>query len=147
MTGREAGRGAAPVAPHSPDTVLLAVVAAHRTGQPLHPELVALGARYERDAVTAPVYRMIALAGAGVARGGIVAAPEGGTAVEVELHRMPVAAVGTLLRALPAPLAIGTVDLAGESALGIVCVAAPADAVDISEYGSWPAYLATLTVA
>ena len=32
-------------APRSPGSVLLAVVAAHRTGFPLHPELVALGAR------------------------------------------------------------------------------------------------------
>ena len=147
MTGREPGRGAATAAPHSPDTpcpdtVLLAVVAAHRRGQPLHGELLALGARFEREAVTAPLYRMIALPGPGVARGGIVAARTGGTGIEVELHRLPVAAVAALLSALPAPLAIGPVELVGGSALGIVCVSEPTDAVDVSEHGSWPAYLA-----
>ena len=32
----------------APPTVALAVVAAHRVGQPLHPELVALGATFDR---------------------------------------------------------------------------------------------------
>lgn len=143
MTRRVPGRGAATVAPHSPDTVLLGVVAAHRTGQPLHRELLALGAQFERVALTAPVYRLIALPGADVLRGGIVAVSDGGVAVEVELHRLPTAAVGTLLCALPAPLAVGRVELAGGSALGIVCVAEPAGSVDISVYRSWPAYLET----
>lgn len=58
----------------APPTVALAVVAAHRVGQPLHPELVALGATFDRVELTAPVYRLIALPGPGVPRGGIVAA-------------------------------------------------------------------------
>lgn len=143
MTRRAPGWEAAPAASHSPETVLLAVVAAHRTGQPLHHELVALGAEYERDAVTAPVYRMIALAGAGVPRGGIVAVGHG-AGIGVELHRLPTSAIGTLLCALPAPLAIGRVELVDGSELGIVCAAEPADAVDITGHGSWPAYLATV---
>jgi hypothetical protein len=126
----------------SGDGVLLAVVAAHRTGQPLHHELVALGARFGRRAVTAPVYRLIALPGPGVPRGGIVAVPVGGVSVEVELHRLPAAALGELLRSLPAPLAVGRIELVGGSALGIVCLGAPAGATDISAHGSWPAYLA-----
>jgi allophanate hydrolase len=126
--------------------VLLAVVAAHRTGQPLHPQLLALGARFERPARTAPLYRMVALAGPGVRRGGIVAVPDGGTAVEVELHRMPTAALGPLLCLLPAPLAIGPVELTDGRELGMVCVGRPPDAVDISAYGSWPNYLRSVTV-
>jgi allophanate hydrolase len=125
-------------------TVLLAVVAAHRTGQPLHPRLQALGARFERCARTAPRYRLVALPGPGVQRGGIVA--DGGTAVEVELHRIPTAALGPLLCELPAPLAIGPVELVDERVLGMVCVGCPPDAVDISGYGSWPAYLRSVTV-
>ncbi len=144
MTGRAPGREAAAAASHSPDSVLLAVVAAHRTGQPLHHELLALGARLERDAVTAPVYRLVTLPGPGVPRGGIVAAPSGGTGIEVELHRLPAAALGTLRQALPAPLTIGRVELVGGSELGIVCLGAPAGAVDISAYGGWPAYLAAV---
>lgn len=125
-------------------SVLLAVVAAHRTGQPLHPQLLALGARFERRARTAPRYRMVALPGPGVRRGGIVA--DGGTAVEVELHRIPTAALGRLLCVLPPPLAIGPVELADGRVLGMVCAGCPPDAVDISAFGSWPAYLRSVTV-
>jgi hypothetical protein len=141
MTRREPGREAAPAASRSPESVLLAVVAAHRTGQPLHHELVALGAEFERETLTAPVYRMIALAGPGVPRGGIVVAAPGAS-IGVELHRLPKAAIGALLCALPAPLAIGRVELVDGSELGIVCAAEPANAVDITEHGDWPGYLA-----
>lgn len=142
MTGREPGRGAAQAAPLSPETVLVAVVAAHRRGQPLNPELVALGASFEREAVTAPVYRMIALPGAGVLRGGIVTSAGGGSSIGVELHRIPTATVGTLILALPSWLAIGHVQLTDGAALGMVCVGEPEGALDISEHGSWPAFLA-----
>lgn len=131
------------ISPAGQESVLLAVVAAHRTGQPLHHELVALGAEYERDAMTAPVYRMIALAGAGVPRGGIVAVDRGAS-IGVELHRLPKSSIGALLCALPAPLAIGRVELVDGSELGIVCAAEPVNAVDITDHGSWPAYLAAV---
>lgn len=125
-------------------TVALAVVAAHRTGQPLHPELVALGARFAGVAVTAPAYRLVALPGRGVPRGGLVAVGAGGHAIEVELHAMPTARVGSLLAALPAPLALGSVRLADGDVLGMVCTNAPEEAVDVSAWGSWPAYLAAV---
>ena len=125
-------------------TVRLAVVAAHRTGQPLHPELVTLGARFAGVAVTAPVYRLVALPGPGVERGGLVAVEAGGHAIEVELHDVPTACVGALLTALPAPLALGPVRLSDGEVPGIVCTSAPAAAVDVSAWGSWPAYRAAV---
>lgn len=70
----------------------------------------------------------------------------GGAAVEVELHRIPVDALGALVCALPAPLGIGPVELADSSALGIVCVRRPPGALDVSAHGSWPAYLRSVTV-
>lgn len=143
MTHRPPGQEARPSCPDPAGEVLFAVVAAHRTGQPLHHELVAVGARFARRARTAPVYRLIALPGPGVLRGGIVAAPAGGTNIEVELHLLPAAAVGAFASRLPAPLAVGPVELVDGCALGIVCVRAPAGAHDISTHGSWPAYLAT----
>ena len=129
-----------PTAP--PATVALAVVAAHRTGQPLHAELVGLGARAVGVGVTAPTYRLVALAGPGVPRGGLVDVGPGGHAIEVELHEVPTAALGDLLTALPAPLALGRVRLREREVLGMVCTSAPAGAVDVSAWGSWPAYLA-----
>lgn len=154
MTSAAPERGAAPAAPrsatllpegtprHPAATVALAVVAAHRSGQPLHPQLVALGSRFVRVALTAPVYRLIALPGPGVPRGGIVATTVGGTSVEVELHEMPVAALGELLCALPAPLALGRVQLLDEVVLGMVCSSTPPGSVDISNHRSWLRYLA-----
>jgi allophanate hydrolase len=133
------GRGAA-----GPGT-LFAVVAAHRTGQPLHAELVAVGGRFVRCAATAAVYRLLALPGGagGVARGGIVRVPSGGAAVEVELHELPGDGVQALARVLPEPLAIEPVQLAsGSPAVGIICRRRPVGALDITEHGSWPAYLA-----
>ena len=125
-------------------TVRLAVVAAHRTGQPLHPDLVTLGARFAGVAVTAPVYRLVALPGPGAPRGGLVAVEAGGHAIEVELHDVPTACVGALLTALPAPLALGPVRLSDGEVPGIVCTSAPAAAVDVSAWGSWPAYRAAV---
>jgi Allophanate hydrolase C-terminal domain len=113
-------------------TVALAVVAAHRIGQPLHPELVALGATFDRVARTAPVYRLIALPGPGVPRGGIVAAGAGGASVEVELHELPTTSLGDLLAALPAPLALGRIHLSDGEVLGMVCTVTPTGSVDIS---------------
>lgn len=130
-----------------PDTVLLAVVAAHRTGQPLHGELVALGGHFVRCAVTAPVYRMLALPGSGVARGGIVRVPSGGAGLEVELHVVPTCQVGALAWALPAPLALGRVEIDdGTVVAGLVCAHHPAGASDVTQHRSWPAYLAHLRV-
>lgn len=160
MTSTAPERGAAAVAPRAPTlqqgdpppvepqeghltaTISLAVVAAHRTGQPLHPQLLALGATFDRVALTAPVYRLIALPGPGVPRGGIVAAETGGTSVEVELHELPVAALGELLCTLPAPLALGRVALTDGVVLGMVCASDPPGSVDISAHRSWPRYLA-----
>ncbi|MGI5132238.1 allophanate hydrolase-related protein [Pseudonocardia sp. CA-107938] len=124
------------------DRTTLAVVAAHRTGQPLHHELVALGARLVGCTWTAPAYRLVALPGPGLRRGGLVAAVDGGAAVEVELHWLPTTALPVLAARLPAPLALGTVELVDGPVTGIVCTAAPAGAVDVSEHGSWPGYLA-----
>jgi hypothetical protein len=129
----------------APAFLPLAVVAAHRTGQPLNHQLVALGGRYLRATATAPVYRLLALAGGDVARGGIWWAGRDGDKVEVELHELPLASVGALLTLLPAPLAIGRVELAeGSSVFGLVCAYRPDDAVDVTRHGSWPRYLASL---
>ncbi|ETK33730.1 allophanate hydrolase [Microbispora sp. ATCC PTA-5024] len=119
--------------------VLLAVVGAHRTGQPLHPHLAALGAACAGVTRTAPVYRMYDLGD----RPGLVR-EAGGGAVEVELHELAPAALGELLVSIPAPLGLGTLELAdGRRVHGFLCESyAVASARDITAYASWPAYLA-----
>lgn len=118
---------------------LLAVVAAHRTGLPLHHELVALGAVPVRRVWTAPAYRLVALPGPGVRRGGLVAVAAGGARVEVELHELATTALAALH--LPEPLTIGRVELTDGQVAGIVCGTVPPGAMDVTEHGSWPAYL------
>jgi allophanate hydrolase len=142
-------------------TTLLAVAGAHLRGEPLNGVLVALGASFVRETRTAPVYRMVALppvpgrAGA-PRRPGLIRCPadgdphpggERGASVEVELFRMPVRSLGSLLVEIAPPLAIGTLWLIdGTRVLGFVCEGcAAADSVDISGHGGWRSYLASLT--
>ena len=121
--------------------VELAVCGAHMRGMPLNGQLLALGARFVRATATVPSYRLYALAGG--ERPGLVRAPDG-AAISVEVWRLPAAALGALMTAVPAPLAIGTVELVdGSAPCGFLCESyAVADARDITLHGSWQAYQA-----
>jgi allophanate hydrolase len=129
-------------------TTALAVAGAHLHGEPLHHDLLALGARFLRSTRTAPEYRMVALPPApGVpARPGLIRDPRAAGSAEVELYALPVPALGALLLTVAPPLAIGTVALAdGSSALGFVCEGYAGDALpDISHHGGWRHYRAAL---
>jgi allophanate hydrolase len=121
----------------------LFVVGAHRHGQPLNRELTECGARYLDTIDTAAAYRLYALDTV-PPKPGLVRCTEGGTAIEGELWTVPAAALGPFLAHLPAPMALGQVQLAdGRSVVGFACEAAAlVSAPDISHHGSWPAYLA-----
>ncbi|MBP2705114.1 allophanate hydrolase [Microbispora sp. RL4-1S] len=118
--------------------VTLAVVGAHRTGQPLHHHLIALGAVPAGIARTAAAYRLYDLGD----RPGLVRETGGGS-VEVELHELAPAALGELLVTIPEPLGLGTVELRdGRRVHGFLCEAYAAErARDITSYANWPAYL------
>ncbi len=128
------------------DRVSIAVVGAHMSGLPLNVQLTELDGRLERAAVSAPVYRLYALAGGPPQRPGMVRVTEGGGAVELEIWSLPTAAVGTFIGKIPAPLGIGTVALGdGSSVLGFLCEShATAGAHDITALGGWRAYLKSL---
>ena len=68
----------------------------------------------------------------------------GGHAIDLELWAVPTARFGEFIAGVPSPLAIGTVELEdGTRVKGFVCEAYAAEgARDISELGSWRAYLA-----
>ena len=123
----------------------LVVCGAHMRGMPLAGELHALGARLVRATATAPSYRLFALPGGPPARPGLVrVGGEEGVAIAVEVWRLRAAALGELLTRVPAPLTIGTVELAGgTTAPGFLCERhAVAHAVDVSGFGGWRAYVA-----
>jgi allophanate hydrolase len=120
----------------------LAVVGAHLSGMPLHPRLLELGAEPVAVTTTSPDYRLYALAG--VAKPGLVRVGSGGSAIELEVYRLPFASVGELLAEIDAPLSLGTVRLAdGGSVHGFLCEPAGLEgARDITEFGGWRGYLA-----
>jgi allophanate hydrolase len=92
-----------------------------------------------------PAYRLYALTGTVPPKPGLVrVAGEEGAAIEVEVWEIGEAAFGSLVAAIPPPLAIGTVTLEdGEAVKGFLCEAhAVAGAEDISGYGGWRGYLA-----
>ena len=126
----------------------LVVVGAHMSGLPLNGQLTALGARFLRAARTSPVYRLHALAGGPPARPGLVRVGSGeGAAIECEVWAVPLAGLGALVAAIPAPLGIGTVELStGASAKGFICEPAGlTDAADITAFGSWRDYLGSMS--
>ncbi|MEU0209008.1 allophanate hydrolase [Streptomyces canus] len=120
----------------------LAVVGAHLTGQPLNPQLLALGARLDRTTTTAPVYRLHALRTT-PPKPGLVHVGEGGAEIETEVWKMPAAGLGRLLSTLPRPMALGSVRLAdGTDVPGFLCEpSALTDAEDITSFGGWRSYL------
>nr|WSZ18463.1 allophanate hydrolase [Streptomyces canus] len=120
----------------------LAVVGAHLTGQPLNPQLLALGARLDRTTTTAPVYRLHALRTT-PPKPGLVHVGEGGAAIEAEVWRLPAEGLGRLLTALPRPMTLGSVQLAdGTEVPGFLCEpSALTDAEDITSCGGWRSYL------
>jgi allophanate hydrolase len=120
--------------------IAIAVVGAHLSGMPLNRELQALDARFCRATKTAPHYRLYALAGQTVAKPGLIRREDGdGVAIDVEIWRLPPAAFGRFVAAIPAPLGIGTLELAD----GVRCkgfLVEPAGllgAQDISHFGGW----------
>ncbi len=132
-----------PVPSTGPDEIELAVCGAHMSGLPLNRELTALGARFLREARTAPAYRLYSLAGGPPRRPGLVRTAAG-AAIHVEVWALPRARFGDFIAGVPAPLSIGTLVLAdGTPPKGFLCEPAGlADAVDVTEIGNWRLVLA-----
>ncbi|MEV6791971.1 allophanate hydrolase [Streptomyces sp. NPDC051320] len=130
------------MAPLLTPSTQVAVVGAHLTGQPLNPQLLALGGRFTRTTATAPCYRLYALP-TDPPKPGLVRDSEGGAAIEAEVWELPPAGLGGLVAALPRPMALGSVELAdGSRVPGFLCEqTALREAADITSYGSWRTYL------
>lgn len=121
----------------------IAVVGAHLSGQPLNPQLLALGAEWERTTTTASAYRLHALSTTPPKPGLVHVGEGGGAGIEAEVWRLPAAGLGRLLADLPRPMALGRVELAdGTYVPGFLCEPAALEgAEDITEYGGWRGYL------
>ena len=123
---------------------LLAVAGAHLTGEPLNPQVVALGGRLHARARTAGGYRMYDVPGP-LPRPGLVrdagGPPDG---IEVEVWELPAPGLGELLATVAAALALGPVDLDdGTVVPGFLTDPVGVDARrDITGRGSWRAHRA-----
>jgi len=141
--GATSARRSRPLPASDPTALRLAACGAHMSGLPLNHELTSRGARFVGATRTAAQYRLYALAGGPPRRPGLVQVSAGGAGVEVELWDLPLSEVGGFLAGVPAPLGIGTLQLAdGTRVKGFLCEAAACgDAEDITAYGSWRGFL------
>ena len=119
------------------------VCGAHMAGLELNGELTNRGAKLDRAIQTTPEYRLYALAGGPPHRPGLVRSSEGGSSIDVEVWKLPTSVLGDFLTTIASPLGLGQVRLSdGTEEIGFLCEQAGLDgAIDISEIGSWRAYL------
>jgi allophanate hydrolase len=141
-----AGRygGDSPINDVSPGCVLLAVVGAHLSGQPLNCALTDRGARLVKTCRTAENYRLYALSHTSPAKPGLICDPAfNGWGIEVEIWTMPLKEFGSFVEHIPPPLGIGTIRLEdGSLVKGFICEPAGlADAKEITRFGGWRNYL------
>lgn len=122
-----------------PDGIDLAVNGTLMRGLALNHRLVGAGARFMQATTTTASYRLFSIGDQYPA----MLRDNSGGEVDVEVWRMPPGALGDLLIGEPPGLCIGRASLAGgETVLAVlgepwVCE----DAVDITAYGGWRAYV------
>lgn len=122
--------------------VKVAVCGAHMSGLPLNHQLTSIGGKLVAQTSTAPFYKLYKLAGFTPMRPGLLRVKVG-SAIALEVWEIPVREYGQFVSVIPAPLGIGTLELAdGQQVQGFLCEAYAIDgAEDVTSYGSWRAYL------
>jgi allophanate hydrolase len=143
LGGADAAALAADPLPFCEPTVQVAVVGAHLEGQPLNWQLLERGARKVAATHTSPHYRLYALPGTTPPKPGLARVDADGTSIAIEVWELPLRRFGEFVAEIPAPLGIGSLELAdGRWVKGFICEpAAIAGATDISAFGGWRAYL------
>ncbi|MCK6188279.1 allophanate hydrolase [Pseudomonas sp. EYE_354] len=125
------------------DQSRVVVCGAHLDGLALNWQLKQRGATLLEATVSAPNYRLYALAGGPLKRPGMVRVAQGGVEIAVEVWQLPSSELGSFLTGIPAPLGLGKVELQdGRWETGFICEGYGLEgAADISEYGGWRAWL------
>jgi hypothetical protein len=125
------------------ETVNLAVNGTLMLGLELNNNLLAVGATFVREATTEPTYRLWSIDDRYPA---MLRVREGGSAIAVEVWKVPSAGLATILLQEPPGLCVGKVHLSdGEVVLGvlgepILCE----NRHEITQWGGWRAYIETL---
>lgn len=127
------------------DRLRVVVCGAHLQGLALNGQLLDRGATLVRATTTAPGYRLHALPGGPPLRPALVR-DASGRCIEVEIWEMPSTELGSFLNGIGAPLGLGKVELAdGSLENAFICEhGALAGAVDITDFGGWRGYMASL---
>ena len=131
----------------APGEIELVVVGAHLSGMPLNHELTSRNARFLRAGATTTDYKLYALAGGPPFRPGLMRVARGsGKPIATEVWALSSEALGSFMAGIPGPLGIGTTKLAdGTSPKGFIVEAEGiVGAKDVSEFGGWRAYIASL---
>ncbi len=125
----------------------VAVVGAHLTGMPLNSQLTSRGAFLRETSRTSPEYKLYALANSIPPKPGLSRVPGfQGPGIQVEIWAIPETEFGSFVAGIPAPLGIGTARLGDGRDLKCFIAEnfALADATEITRFGGWRAYVASL---
>lgn len=130
----------------SQNSVKLAVVGAHLSAMPLNFQLTTRQATLLAKTRTAKSYKLFALKNTVPPKPGLQFDIDG-TAIEVEVWEIPLANFGAIVAEVPSPLGIGNLQLEdGTWVKGFICETyAIQEAVDISHFGGWRAYIKSLS--
>lgn len=128
------------------ESIDVVVCGAHLSGMALNPQLLERQAELVEATTSAPEYKLYAIAGGPPFRPAMVKVSEGGHAIPVEVWRLSAAAFGDFVSLIPAPLGIGKVKLAdGRIECGFIAEPIALEgATDISHFGGWRHYIASL---
>jgi len=109
-------------------------------GLELNGNLLAVGARFVREAKTEPAYRLWSIDDRHPA---MVRVREGGSAIALEVWAVPAAGLGTILLQEPAGLCIGKIRLGeGEIVLGVLGEPILCEhQKEITQWGGWRTYI------
>lgn len=121
--------------------VLLAVNGTLMRGLELNGNLLAVKAKFVREARTAPQYRLWSIDDRHPAMQRV---DQSGVSIELEIWEVPATGLTTVLIEEPVGLCIGKVELVdGETVLGVLGEAILCEGQqEITEYGGWRAYCA-----
>jgi allophanate hydrolase len=137
----------APAAKTGSARIEIAVVGAHLSGMPLNPEVTGLGGTLVGARRTLPGYRLFALPGTVPPKPGMVFEPAYvGPGVELEVWSLPAEGFARFVAAIPSPLGIGRIRLAGGGEVaGFLSESwAVAGATEVTKYGGWRAFVTAM---
>ncbi|WAL60488.1 allophanate hydrolase-related protein [Thermocoleostomius sinensis] len=122
------------------DQVLLAVNGTLMRGLELNGNLLAVGASFVREAMTAPTYMLWSI---GDRHPAMMQVQQGGRAIALEIWSVPAAGIAQILWQEPPGLCIGKVRLAdGEEVLGVLGEPLLCEGQrNITAWGGWRNYL------